>query len=218
MVGCRTRQACSARAEKTVEVGRNDKDGTSREVAAPDRKRRGGTCLHEPDRLWEWTLEWYVDEGAVFGEPQERSLNRDSRCEAPHGGEQDGSGKDSTMCDASSKRARRSRRARGSLAHPSEELQVPGSTSKVKSARARASAGRRPRRSSGEGQRPATRILMCEPPRPPRWKRTGHQVLEDPANLMEGRRVSTRPSTSRARLCRGSTPTLRCQKSRNRSG
>jgi hypothetical protein len=28
MVGCRMEQACSARAEKAVEVGRNDKDGT----------------------------------------------------------------------------------------------------------------------------------------------------------------------------------------------
>lgn len=38
------------------------------------------------------------------------------------------------MCDASSKRARRSRGALGTLAHPSEVLQVPGSTSKVTSA------------------------------------------------------------------------------------
>jgi hypothetical protein len=38
MIGCRTKQACGARAEKTVEAGRNGKDGTNLEVAAPGRR------------------------------------------------------------------------------------------------------------------------------------------------------------------------------------
>jgi uncharacterized protein YcnI len=37
-IGCRTQQACGARAEKTVEAGRNGKDGTNLEVAAPGRR------------------------------------------------------------------------------------------------------------------------------------------------------------------------------------
>jgi hypothetical protein len=40
MVGCRMQQACGVRAEKTVEVGWNDKDGTSLAVAAPGRRVR----------------------------------------------------------------------------------------------------------------------------------------------------------------------------------
>jgi hypothetical protein len=38
MIGCRMQQACGARAEKTVEAGRNGKDGTNLEVAAPGRR------------------------------------------------------------------------------------------------------------------------------------------------------------------------------------
>lgn len=52
MVGCRLRHACGARAEETVEVGRNGKDGTCAELAAPGRRWR--RCLHPPHR--EWTL------------------------------------------------------------------------------------------------------------------------------------------------------------------
>jgi len=73
MVGCRMQQACSARAEETVEVGWNDKDGTSLAVAAPGRRERGERRSRRRNRTREWTLEAYVDEGAVFGEPQERS-------------------------------------------------------------------------------------------------------------------------------------------------
>jgi len=38
MIGCRMQQACGARAEKTVEAGRNGKDGTYLEVATPGRR------------------------------------------------------------------------------------------------------------------------------------------------------------------------------------
>jgi len=76
MVGCRMRQACGVRAEKTVEVGRNDKDGTYREVAIPGRREWRAEPQGEADHEREWTLEAHIDEGAVFGQPHERSLNR----------------------------------------------------------------------------------------------------------------------------------------------
>jgi len=38
MIGCRMQQACGARAEKAVEAGRNGKDGTNLEVAAPGQR------------------------------------------------------------------------------------------------------------------------------------------------------------------------------------
>jgi hypothetical protein len=76
MVGCRMQQACGARAEKAVEVGRNDRDGTSREVAALGRRKRRSTRSRGPRINREWTLEADVDEGAVFGQPHERSPNR----------------------------------------------------------------------------------------------------------------------------------------------
>jgi len=44
-IGCGMQQARSARAEKTVEAGRNGKGGTSPEVANPGRRRpRAGAC------------------------------------------------------------------------------------------------------------------------------------------------------------------------------
>jgi len=73
MVGCRMQQACGARAEETVEVGWNDKDGTSLAVAAPGRRVSKAKRLRDVEQAREWTLEAYVDEGAVFGQPQERS-------------------------------------------------------------------------------------------------------------------------------------------------
>lgn len=73
MIGCRMKQACGARAEETVEVGWNDKDGTSLVVAAPGRRVSEERRLRRTNQTREWTLEACVDEGAVFGQPQERS-------------------------------------------------------------------------------------------------------------------------------------------------
>jgi hypothetical protein len=72
MVGCGMQQARGARAEQAVEAGWNGKDGTSREVADPDRWERVGPRTRGITNSREWTLEAYVDEGAVFGQPHER--------------------------------------------------------------------------------------------------------------------------------------------------
>jgi len=167
MVGCRMRQACGARAEKAVEVGRNDKDGTNREVAAPDRREWEAESSDEAEHEREWTLEACVDEGAVFGQPQERSPSR--RREARRSGS--GFGQTRAASQAAAGRTARcvTRLRRGREGHEgptasrltrAEKLSGEGSTSEVTSARV-GERGARPGRSSGEGQRSATLILRA---------------------------------------------------------
>jgi len=64
MIGCRVQQTCRGRAEKTVEAGRNGKDGTSTRLASSG--RRTGNRLGvdaRPSPRWR----------GIFGKPQERS-------------------------------------------------------------------------------------------------------------------------------------------------
>lgn len=76
MVGCGMQQARGARVEQTVVAGWNGKGGTSQEVADPGRWEFAEPRVRGDSNPREWTLEAYVDEGAVFGQPHERRLIR----------------------------------------------------------------------------------------------------------------------------------------------
>lgn len=228
MVGCGMQQARSARAEQTVEAGWNGKGGTSQDVADPDRwewvtPRVRGNILPR-----EWTLEAYVDEGAVFGQPQERKrIQRTGReqtsvCEPRPSGESSTGPPDREQPLVKTTRCV-TRLRRGSEGHEglSTSWLTRAGCRTVREAprRSRQPALRR-RWTQGQGgqagkandPQPGTcrETHQDRTEGPPPEPRSGlevrrparNQVLEDPTNLMEGRRISVWQSTTRARLCR----------------
>lgn len=223
MVGCGMKQARGARAEQAVEAGWNGKDGTSRDVADPDRRVRVNLRVRGLRNSREWTLEAYVDEGAVFGQPHERRrIQRTGRaqtsvCEPrPSGASSTGPPDREQPLVKTTRCVTRLRRGSEDHEGPSTPWLTRAGCRRIQEAprRSRATALRR---SCTQGQgghvgkandpqpgscRETHQDHAEGPPLDPRsglegWRPVGNQVLEDPTNLMEGRRASAWHSTAR---------------------